>query len=129
MAPKDENELQHMLKTAVACDGPISLRIPRGTATGAALEDSITPIPIGTAEVLENGEDLLILAIGRSVQDALAARRLLALEGIDACVVNCRFVKPLDIGLISDLVGRIPRVVTVRRMSARAVSAAPCWKA
>lgn len=113
MAPKDENELRRMLVTALAYNGPIALRYPRGTATGVALEDPIMPIPIGTAEVLENGEDLLILAIGRSVQDALAARRLLSLEGIDACVVNCRFVKPLDIGLISALVRRMPRVVTV----------------
>jgi 1-deoxy-D-xylulose-5-phosphate synthase len=113
MAPKDENELRRMLVTALAYNGPIALRYPRGTATGVALEDPIMPIPIGTAEVLENGEDLLILAIGQSVQDALAARRLLSLEGIDASVVNCRFVKPLDIGLISALVRRIPRVVTV----------------
>lgn len=112
MAPKDENELRRMLVTALAHNGPAALRYPRGTATGAALEDAITPIPIGAAEVLEKGDDLLILAIGRSVQDALEARRLLALEGIDAGVVNCRFVKPLDIELISTLVRKTPRVVS-----------------
>mgnify|MGYP000896184200 CR=1 FL=1 len=108
-----ENELRRMLLTALTHNGPIALRYPRGTATGAPLEEPIAPIPIGAAEILENGEDLLILAIGRSVQDAREARRLLAGEGIHACLVNCRFVKPLDIELISTLVRRIPRVVTV----------------
>jgi len=113
MAPKDENELRRMLVTALEHSGPIALRYPRGSATGAVLEDPIRPIPIGKAEVLETGGDALILAIGRSVQDAIGAHRLLVAENISATVVNCRFVKPLDIDLIGPLVKKIPRVVTV----------------
>ena len=112
MAPADENDLQHMLATAVAHDGPIALRYPRGAATGVPLDETITPLPLGKAEILQNGDDILILAIGRSVIDALEAGRVLKDKGISATVVNCRFVKPLDVELISSLAARIPRVIT-----------------
>ena len=112
MAPADENDLQHMLATAVAHDGPIALRYPRGAATGVPLDETITPLPLGKAEILQNGDDILILAIGRSVIDALEAGRVLKEKGISATVVNCRFVKPLDVELISSLAARIPRVIT-----------------
>ena len=112
MAPADENDLQHMLATAVAHDGPIALRYPRGAATGVPLDETITPLPLGKAEILQNGDDILILAIGRSVIDALEASRVLKEKGISATVVNCRFVKPLDVELISSLAARIPRVIT-----------------
>ena len=113
MAPKDENELRQMLVTALSHDGPIALRYPRGNATGVALDDPIRPIPLGKGEILESGDDVLILAIGRSVQDAIEAHQMLAGENISATVVNCRFVKPLDSDLIGALVSKIPRVVTV----------------
>lgn len=113
MAPMDENELRRMLATALIHDGPIAFRYPRGTATGMALDETITPLSIGKGEVLKEGGDLLILAIGRSVQDALDAHDRLLEEGIGATVVNCRFVKPLDFELISSLVKKIPRVITV----------------
>jgi 1-deoxy-D-xylulose-5-phosphate synthase len=113
MAPKDENELRRMLVTALKHDGPIALRYPRGAGTGTILEKDIRPIPIGKAQILKEGEDILILAIGRSVCDALDAQSELSRLGISATVVNCRFVKPLDVGLICALANKIPRVITV----------------
>jgi len=113
MAPADENDLQHMLATAVEHDGPIAFRYPRGSGTGVALDEECKPLPLGKAKILENGDDILILAIGRSVVDALEASRDLKAQGISATVVNCRFVKPLDRELISSLAAKIPRVITV----------------
>jgi 1-deoxy-D-xylulose-5-phosphate synthase len=113
MAPADENELQHMLATAVKHDGPIAFRYPRGSATGIPLDEVIQPLPLGKGQVLKSGDDIVILAIGKSVGDALEARNTLKEQGISAAVVNCRFVKPLDIELISSLVAKIPRVITV----------------
>jgi 1-deoxy-D-xylulose-5-phosphate synthase len=112
MAPADENDLQRMLATAIAHDGPIALRYPRGAATGAPLDETIKLLPMGKAKILQNGDDILILAIGRSVIDALEASRVLKEKGISATVVNCRFVKPLDRELITSLAAKIPRVIT-----------------
>ena len=113
MAPADENELQHMLATAIEHDGPIAFRYPRGSATGTPLDEKIKPLPIGKGKILENGDDVLILAIGKSVGDALEASNLLKEKGISATIVNCRFVKPLDAELIISLATRIPYVITV----------------
>jgi len=113
MAPKDENELIRMLCTALAHDGPIALRYPRGVAQGVKLEHQDVPIPVGKGERLTHGKDILILAIGSSVQEALAAHSTLMEQGISATVVNCRFVKPLDVDLIGSLAGDIPRIITV----------------
>ncbi len=113
MAPKDENELRRMLVTAIGHDGPIALRYPRGPAMGVALDAKPTPVPIGKAEVLTEGGDVLILAIGRSVGEAMIARERLSGSGIKATVVNCRFAKPLDGELIRGLAKRIPRIVTI----------------
>lgn len=113
MAPKDENELQRMLAAAINYKGPIALRYPRGLGTGAALEAEIRPVPIGKGEILEHGDDLLILAIGSSVNEAMQAFSQLAEEGISATVVNCRFVKPLDAELITSLAKKIPHIITV----------------
>jgi len=113
MAPKDENELCRMLVTAISHNGPISFRYPRGTATGAPLAQDPAPIPIGRGEILKNGNDLLILAIGRSVCDALDAHTILREKGISATIVNCRFVKPIDSDLICSLSKKIPRIITV----------------
>ncbi len=81
MAPADENELQHMLATAIEHDGPIALRYPRGSATGIPLDEVIKPLPLGKGQILENGDDILILAIGKSVGDALAAGNTLKRTG------------------------------------------------
>ncbi len=113
MAPADENELCRMLATALSYDGPIAFRYPRGTATGVPLDEKIDPLPIGKGKVLEEGNDVLILAIGRPVGDALEARTILGEHGISAAVVNCRFVKPLDVDLICSLAEKIPRIITV----------------
>jgi len=113
MAPRDENEFRHMLKTAICHNGPIAVRYPRGTALGVAFDQTMQPLPIGTAEVLAQGDDVLILGIGRSVQEALKARARLKKRGILATVVDCRFVKPLDSERIVSLALRIPRIITV----------------
>ena len=113
MAPKDENELCRMLATALAHDGPIAIRYPRGTATGVEREAHITPLPIGKGEILTQGDDILILAIGRMVGEALECQALLQEDGIAATVVNCRFVKPLDSALIGTLAKKIPRIITI----------------
>jgi 1-deoxy-D-xylulose-5-phosphate synthase len=102
-----------MLATALAHDGPVAFRYPRGAATGVPLDEEFRVLPIGKGTLVEDGDDIVILAIGRSVVDALEASRMLKENGISAAVMNCRFVKPLDIELISSLVARIPRVITV----------------
>jgi 1-deoxy-D-xylulose-5-phosphate synthase len=113
MAPKDENELRRMMVTAIDHQGPVAIRYPRGTAEGINLESSPEPIPLGTAEVLTRGDDLLILAIGHMVPPSLTAHRLLKEQGIETTVVNCRFVKPMDADTITRLARAIPRIVTV----------------
>ncbi len=113
MAPKDENELARMLATSFAHKGPIAVRYPRGDVEGVKIEKQDIPVPIGKGEVLQKGNDVLILAIGRSVSESLAAHLTLAEKGISATVVNCRFVKPLDADLIGSLAREIPRIITV----------------
>jgi 1-deoxy-D-xylulose-5-phosphate synthase len=113
MAPKDENELRHMLYTALDQNGPIALRYPRGTGPGADLEEKFQRLSIGKGEILTEGADILILAVGRSVQEALTARELLLVQGISSTVVNCRFIKPIDKELIAELAEKIPRIITV----------------
>jgi 1-deoxy-D-xylulose-5-phosphate synthase len=113
MAPKDENELRRMLLTALEHNGPAALRYPRGSGTGAILENPIQPLPIGKGEILKEGQDVLILAIGRSVCEALEAHSELMQQGISATVINCRFVKPLDLDLLCTWAQKIPRIITV----------------
>ncbi|MCX5891941.1 MAG: 1-deoxy-D-xylulose-5-phosphate synthase, partial [Deltaproteobacteria bacterium] len=106
MAPKDENELRDMLYTAVEHPGPIAVRYPRGKGVGVAFSSTLKKVPIGQAEVLREGEDLLILALGASVYPALAAAEQLEAHGFSATVVNARFVKPLDENLILTLAAK-----------------------
>jgi 1-deoxy-D-xylulose-5-phosphate synthase len=113
MAPKDEDELRHMLKTAISHDGPIALRYPRGIGVGVALTSPLSTLPIGKGEVLKQGDDLLILAVGSSVIESLSAHTQLMAEGIKSTVVNCRFIKPLDTELIADLAKHIKKIITV----------------
>ena len=113
MAPRDENELRHMLNTAIYHKGPIALLYPRGTAVGVKLDTRLHTVPIGKAEILKKGDDVLILAIGRSVQEALKARTRLKKRGIWATVVDGRFVKPLDSEGIVSLALGVPRIVSV----------------
>ena len=113
MAPQDENELQHMLKTAVDCGRPASLRYPRGNGWGGPLDPEMKALPIGRGEVLAPGKDVVILAIGSTVRPALDAARGLSDRGVRAAVINARYVKPLDEELICSLAVEVRRVVTV----------------
>ena len=114
MAPKDENELQRMLKTALNHDeGPIALRYPRGTGIGVKFDAEPKPLTIGKAEICREGDDLLILAIGNRVYPALEAAKTLSETGIESTVVNSRFIKPLDTALIIDLAKQIGKIITV----------------
>lgn len=114
MAPKDENELQHMVKTMVAYnDGPSVMRIPRGSGTGVTLDERLQSLPIGRGEVLRRGKDVVYLAYGTCVMQAEKAAASLAAMGIEATVVNARFAKPLDTELIDEVVAGEPIVVTV----------------
>ncbi len=113
MAPKDENELQHMLYTAIKHDGPIAVRYPRGSGVGVSLDWELREIPIGKAELLREGEDLLILAIGNMVYPSLEAAERLAEQGLSVAVVNARFAKPIDEELIVSFAKQIGRVLTV----------------
>ncbi|HEY6839124.1 MAG TPA: 1-deoxy-D-xylulose-5-phosphate synthase [Geobacteraceae bacterium] len=113
MAPKDENELQHMLKTAIDHDGPAAVRYPRGNGYGVPLDQVFRPLPFGKGEIVREGKDGAILAIGTMVQPALEAAGILAGEGIDMAVVNARFIKPLDRELILGQAEKCGRLVTV----------------
>ncbi len=113
MAPKDENELRHMLKTAVDCGQPVSVRYPRGKGLGVVLDDELKNLEIGKGEVLKDGSDLAIIAIGSTVGPALAAANRLSLEGLNIKVINARFVKPLDEELILKTVSSINKIITI----------------
>ena len=100
MAPKDENELRHMIYTALKQPGPVAIRYPRGKGVGVPLDSRYKNIPIGQAESLKEGKDLVIMALGSMVSPSLEAASILEEEGISAGVVNCRFVKPLGKELV-----------------------------
>ncbi len=115
MAPKDEAELQRMLVTGVNhTKGPIAMRYPRGNGLGVPLmEEGWDAIPIGEGEILRNGDDILLLGYGAMVQIALQAAEILGEHGVEATVINARFVKPLDTALILPLAQKIGKVVTL----------------
>lgn len=113
MAPKDENELQHMLKTAICSGIPIALRYPRGAGYGVTMDQELKCLEIGKGEVLEDGTDLTLIAIGTTVRPALEAAQMLRGKGIKGAVVNARFVKPLDSDLILEWAKRTGCIVTV----------------
>ena len=113
MAPKDENELRHMLKTAVDFDGPVSVRYPRGSGVGVEISEPMHSLPIGKAEVLREGKDVCLWAIGSMVQSALQAADKLAERGISAGVVNMRFAKPLDEELLLEHAVQYGKIVTL----------------
>lgn len=113
MAPKNENELRHMLKTAVEYKrGPIAMRYPRGNVTGAEPEEMKT-IEIGKSETVRHGSDVALLAVGNMVNMALEAADLLTMKGVSAHVVNARFIKPLDADMLRDVLGRFGKIMTI----------------
>ncbi|NLE08884.1 MAG: 1-deoxy-D-xylulose-5-phosphate synthase, partial [Dehalococcoidales bacterium] len=111
--PKDEDELQHLLYTAVNSGKVMAVRYPRGTGAGVPLSETLRTIPIGKGEILREGGDAAILATGISVQASLAAADILSEKGIAVTVVNARFVKPLDEELILDTARRVKTIITV----------------
>ncbi|MDE0427857.1 MAG: 1-deoxy-D-xylulose-5-phosphate synthase [Candidatus Poribacteria bacterium] len=114
MAPKDEDELQSMVKTSLVYEGgPIAFRYPRGTGVGVKMALELQPLPIGKSEIIREGEDVLVIAIGNRVYPALEAAQTLADSGISATVINARFVKPLDTETIVPLAESIGKVITV----------------
>ena len=113
MAPKDENELQHMLRTAVEYEGPAAVRYPRGAGFGVPLDPDVKTLPVGEAELLRDGDDALVVAYGLPVHAALEAAGELAADGISVAVLNARFAKPLDVSRIAELARRCGAVVTV----------------
>ena len=114
MAPKDENELVQMLKTAVDYDkGPVAIRYPRGIGEGVELEPTPSALEIGQGEVLIDGNDILLLAAGSSVPEALSAQKELAKENINAAVINARFIKPLDHQLIKQYAEKTGAIITI----------------
>jgi 1-deoxy-D-xylulose-5-phosphate synthase len=113
LAPRDENDLQHCLKTALSSGGPAALRYPRGAGCGVPIDQEAVAFPLGTAELLRDGSDLLLLPLGPLVRPALLAAERLAGAGISAAVINPRFVKPLDRELIPEVARRVGRVITV----------------
>jgi len=113
MVPKDEDEFQHMIKTAVECPLPVAFRYPRGKGEGVKRSDILKSIDIGKGEVLRKGDDVLILAIGSTVYPSLRAAERLAQVGINPAVINSRFLKPLDGDLLCDWAKRIGKVLTV----------------
>jgi 1-deoxy-D-xylulose-5-phosphate synthase len=112
-APKDENELQHMLYTAVKSGKIMAVRYPRSPGLGVKMDTEFKELTIGKSEILRQGNDIAIMAIGSMVAPAMEAAEILALQGIEATVVNARFVKPVDTEMIVDLAIRIKRIVTV----------------
>ena len=114
MAPKDEAEMQNMIVTGLTHNGPIAMRYPRGNGYGVTMQDEDwEPLPIGKAEVLREGDDVLLLAYGSMVYPALQVAELLNEHGVSATVVNARFAKPLDTELILPLAQKIGKVVTI----------------
>jgi 1-deoxy-D-xylulose-5-phosphate synthase len=118
MAPKDENELRQMLKTAIEYPGPAALRIPRGAALGVPLESDVKTLKIGEAELLRDGRDVAIVALGHSVAPALEAAQHLEEHGISAAVLNARFAKPVDARWLAELARRCGALVVIEEHSA-----------
>jgi len=117
MAPKDENELRHMLKTAFETGHPTSVRYPRGNGFGVQMDAELQSLPVGKGEVMRDGSDGAIFAIGNEVWPAVRAAEMLAKDGINVAVINARFIKPLDDELILRYCRPGSRIITVEEGS------------
>jgi len=114
MMPKDENEGQHMVKTAIDYDGgPIALRYPRGNGIGVPLDDDLMTLPIGSWEVLREGKDATILTFGTTIPMAMEAADILAQQGIEIEVVNARFIKPMDEDMLHRILTSRKPILTI----------------
>jgi 1-deoxy-D-xylulose-5-phosphate synthase len=117
MAPKDENELRHMLKTSVYHPGPSSLRYPRGNGLGVEMDEEIKQIEIGKGEVIKDGKDLAIIAFGSMVDPSMKTAAMLEKKGLSVAVINARFAKPIDKNLILEYAEKTGCVVTTEEHS------------
>ncbi|MCA1039188.1 1-deoxy-D-xylulose-5-phosphate synthase [Bacillus infantis] len=114
MMPKDENEGQHMVNTALAYDdGPIAMRFPRGNGIGVPMDETLIKIPIGTWEVLKEGDDAAILTFGTTIPMAMEAVDQLERQGYSIKVVNARFIKPLDKKMLSEILSLNMPILTI----------------
>jgi 1-deoxy-D-xylulose-5-phosphate synthase len=114
MMPKDENEGQHMVNTAIQYEkGPIAMRFPRGNGIGVPMDENFKNIPIGTWEILKNGDDAAILTFGTTIPMAFEAANILEKEGIHVKIVNARFIKPLDEKILSELLNEGMPILTI----------------
>jgi 1-deoxy-D-xylulose-5-phosphate synthase len=113
MAPRDENELQHMFHTALQINGPVAIRYPRGSGYGVELDQDFSALPFGKAEELRKGSDIALIAIGATVYPALDAAARLEADGISCAVINARFIKPLDEQMLCEYASHVRMLVTV----------------
>ncbi|UCD70526.1 MAG: 1-deoxy-D-xylulose-5-phosphate synthase [Syntrophobacterales bacterium] len=113
MAPKDENEFQHMLNTAIQLSQPVAIRYPKGKGEGITMDETLMVLEMGKGEVLADGDDLLMLPVGSMVYRACEVARELREEGIYAAVINPRFIKPLDSPLLCGMAQKIGKIVTI----------------
>tara|TARA_B100001964_G_scaffold64762_1_gene73827 strand:+ start:212 stop:2179 length:1968 start_codon:yes stop_codon:yes gene_type:complete len=117
MAPKDENELRHMLKTSVYHPGPSSIRYPRGSGLGVEIDEEIKEIEIGKGEVIKDGKDLAIVAFGSMVDPSMKTAAMLEEKGLSAAVINARFAKPIDKSLIIEYAKKTGCLITTEEHS------------
>ena len=117
MAPRDENELRHMVKTAFETGHPTSIRYPRGNGVGVEMDAEMKSLPVGRGEIMREGGDIAIFAIGAEVWPAMEAATILAKDGISAAVINARFIKPIDRDLVARFCQQGSKVLTVEEGS------------
>ncbi|WP_046227229.1 1-deoxy-D-xylulose-5-phosphate synthase [Paenibacillus dauci] len=118
MMPKDENELRHMMKTALDYnEGPIAYRYPRINGLGVAMDQQLVPIPIGTWEKVREGDNYAILASGPMVQMGMEVAEELKRDGMNVAVINARFMKPLDEQMLLELADKGTRMLVVEEVS------------
>ncbi|MDP4117384.1 MAG: transketolase C-terminal domain-containing protein, partial [Bacteroidota bacterium] len=114
MAPKDESELRNMLFTAIRyTKGPVALRYPRGSALGVLIKDGFELLEIGKSEVLLEGDDVALVAVGSMVEYAKEAALVLQNENISCKVINARFVKPLDNNMLDEIAHKFKKIITL----------------
>ena len=113
MAPMDEDELRHMMFTATTIDRPVAIRYPRGSGLGVPLDKPLQQLTIGKAEELKSGNDVVFLAVGSMVEPCLVASEQLAAMGIQAGVVNARFIKPMDEEMLRKISREARNIITV----------------
>ncbi len=113
MSPKDENELRHMIFTSLTIEQPVAIRYPRGAGEGVSLDPEFYKMPVGKAEVLRDGKDIAIFAVGSTVYPAFTAAERLLSQGIDCAVINARFIKPLDEDILFKYAASVKKMITV----------------